>query len=252
MSKIRKIFLILLFVPVILLFVSVFFGCRQQVVTGHLRFEGELIEKLASVVPEFSFNNLDTHQRGIKARFKYHKGRYTIYDLPEGNYNIFVSINANPDNPGDYPGYPGDFFKLQQKVSVLGKSKTKLDIDMEKVIHLTSPQDNGSRMALWGEKGDNRIAFNSPVVFAWDSLGSDVEYHYFLRRMQSEPFKFLEHIIKNSETKETSISVELPVSRNNEFYLFHIYATRGQYRIGELKTHGRGYGNDFRFRVKQD
>ena len=100
MNTIRKIFLILLFVTV------VFFAGCQRVLTGRLRFEGKPIGKLTSAEPTFSFNNLDTHQRGIKARAEYNKSKFKIYGLQGGSYNIFVSINANTDNPGGYPGYP--------------------------------------------------------------------------------------------------------------------------------------------------
>jgi hypothetical protein len=251
MNTIQKILLTLWFLA------SIFFvGCKsekgpQPVAEGTLRFDGRLIETFTSVEPAFSFNNLDTGQRGIKARIEYHRSRFRIYELPQGNYNIFISIDANTDNPGGYPGYPGDFFILLQKIPILGKSDTNLDVDLQKIIHLTLPQDNGSIMALWGEKGEGRITFKSPIEFAWDSMGDNIQYHYLIHRMQSDPFKYLERHIEKSTTEATSVSIELPVSRENEFYLFYLYATKGDRRIGELKTHGkRGYGNSLRFRVK--
>lgn len=223
----------------------------ECLIEGNLRFDGLPIKNFTSVEPVFSFNNLDTGQRGIKTRTEYNKSQFKICELPDGNYNIFISINANTDNPGRYPGYPGDFFKRLLKESILKKGNPRLDIDLEKVIHLTHPQDNWGLMDLWGEKGEDMIAFKSPVEFAWESLGNNVQYHYRINRMQSEPFKYLERHIEKSTTKEASISIELPTNKENEFYLFHMYATKGQHRIGELKTHGkRGYGNDLRFRVK--
>lgn len=231
-------------------------GCRtergpQPAAEGTLRFEGRPIEAFTSVGPVFSFNNLDTGQRGIKARIEYNRSLFKIYELPEGNYHIFISINANTDNPGGYPGYPGDFFILLQRISILGKSGTNLDVDLQKVIHLTLPQDNGDIMDLWGVRGEGMITFKSPIEFAWESLGENIQYHYLIHRMQSEPFKYLERHIEESTTESTSVSIELPLSRENEFYLFYLYATKDDRRIGELKTHGkRGYGNSLRFRTK--
>ena len=233
-----------------------FVGCKsekgpQPVAEGTLRFDGQPIETFTSVEPAFSFNNLDTGKRGIKARIEYDRSQFRIYELPQGNYNIFISINTNTDNPGGYPGYPGDFFILLQKIPILGKGDTNLDVDLQKIIHLTLPQDNNGIMALWGEKGEDRITFKSPTEFAWDSMGDNIQYHYLIHRMQSDPFKYLERHIEKSTTKLTSVSVELPASRENEFYLFYLYATKDDHRIGELKIHGkRGYGNDLRFRIK--
>jgi len=247
------------------LLASIFFvGCRSErgpqaalrfdgrpVAKGTLRFDGRPIETFTSVEPVFSFNNLDTGQRGIKAGIEYNRSKFKIYELPEGNYHVFISINANTDNPGGYPGYPGDFFKRLLKIPIVAKSCAKLDVDLEKIIHLTLPQDNGGTMELWGVRGEGMITFKSPIEFAWDSLGDNVEYHYTIHRMQSEPFRYLERNIEESTTKATRVSIELADSKENEFYLFHLYATKDEYRIGELKTHGkRGYGNSLRFRAK--
>ena len=55
----------------------------------------------------------------------------------------------------------------------------------------------------------------------------------------------------NATLDSGGVSLDLEPSEDNEFYLFQLYATKGPFRIGELKTHGeRGYGNDLRFRVK--
>jgi hypothetical protein len=241
-----------------------FVGCwftrgPEAVAEGTLRFDGRPIEEFTSVEPVFSFNNLDTGQRGIKARIEYNRSQFKIYELPEGNYHIFISINANTDNRGGYntdnrggyPGYPGDFFKRLLKIPIVATSCAKLDVDLEKIIHLTHPQDNGGIMELWGVRGEGMIGFKSPIQFAWESLGDNVEYHYAIHRMQSEPFRYLERNIEESTTKATRVSIELADSKENEFYLFHLYATKNDRRIGELKTHGkRGYGNSLRFRAK--
>lgn len=239
-----------------LLAVIFFVCCRTEkgprpVAEGTLRFEGRPIEEFTSVEPVFSFNNLDTGKRGIKARIEYDRSLFKIYELPEGNYNIFISINANADNPGGYPGYPGDFFILLQRIPISAKGGTNLDIDLQKVIHLTLPQDNGYIMELWGVRGEGMITFKSPIEFAWESLGDNVEYHYSIHLMQSEPFRYLERNIEESKTKATRVSIELADSKENEFYLFHLYATKNDRRTGELITHGkRGYGNSLRFRAK--
>jgi len=227
-------------------------GCRsERILQGNLRIDGRPIETLTSVEPVFSFNNLDTGQRGIRLRTEYKKGQFKIYELPQGNYHIFISINANTDNPGGYPGYPWDFYKRLLKINIPGQGNTRLDVDLEKIIHLTLPQDNGDIMDLWGVRGEGMITFKSPIEFAWESLGDNVEYHYKIHRMQSEPFRYLEHNIEESTTKATGVTIELADSKENEFYLFHLYATKNDRRIGELKTHGkRGYGNDLRFRIK--
>ncbi len=93
----------------------------EPVLEGNLRLEGHLIEAFTSIEPVFSFNNLDTGQRSIKPRTEYNKGHFKIYGLPKANYHIFISINANTDNPGGYPGYPGDFYKrVHSKNTPLG------------------------------------------------------------------------------------------------------------------------------------
>lgn len=218
---------------------------------AHLRFQGRPIEEFTSVEPAFSLNNRDTGERGIHPRIEYREGRHMIQELVPGNYVLFISINANPDNPGGYPGYPGDFFYRDSRLFIPADGGVQLSIDLQWVIHLTLPQDNAGVMEHWGERGLAMIAFGTPVEFAWDAVADGALYHFAIYRMQSEPFKYLDRDVEEATTQATRVSLDLEPSEDNEFYLFHLYATKGPFRIGELKTHGeRGYGNDLRFRVK--
>ncbi|MHC4425306.1 MAG: hypothetical protein ACYSYV_04320 [Planctomycetota bacterium] len=213
--------------------------------------QGQPIEEYTSVQPVFSLNNRDTSEKGIRPKVEYREGHHVIQELAPGNYVLFVSINANPENPGRYPGYPGDFFCRDSRLSIPPDGGVQLDIELQQVIHLTLPQDNAGLMERWGEKGQSMIAFETPVEFAWDAIGEGAMYHYFVYRMQSEPFKYLERDVVRKTTQATHVSLNLTPSSNNEFYLFRLYATRGPVRIADLVVHGqRGYGQDFRFRVE--
>lgn len=211
------------------------------------------IEEFTTVQPEFSLNNRDTHEKGIRPNVEYREGRHVIQELTPGNYVLFISIDANPENPGRrrYPGYPGDFFYRDSKLSIPPNGGAQINIELQQVIHLTLPQDNADLMKLWGEKGQSMISFKTPVDFAWDAIAEGVTYHYSIDRMQSEPFECLERDVVKETMKATRVSLDLTPSKDNEFYLFRLYATKGPLRIGDLVVHGqRGYGSDFRFRVK--
>ena len=217
----------------------------------NLRYSGHPIQEFTSVEPAFSLNNRDTNERSIQPKVEYNDGHYEIKELLPGNYVLFVSINANPDNPGRYPGYPGDFFYRDSRLVIPTDGDIRLDIDLQQVIHLILPQDNAGLMDKWGIKGQEMVTFTTPVEFAWDALDEGTLYDFRISRMQSEPFKRLERDVIKKTTQATQISLDLTSSADNEFYLFSLKATKGSFLIGGLVTHGqRGYGSDFRFRVK--
>ena len=216
-----------------------------------LRYMGRPIQEFTLVKPAFSLNNRDTGEKGIQAGIEYREGHYVIQELAPGNYVLFVSINANPDNPEGYPGYPGDFFYMDSRLSIAADGGVRLDVDLQKVIHLILPQDNAGVLEQWGERGQAMIAFAAPVEFAWDALTDGALYDFSIYRMQSEPHKYLERDVVKETTQATRVSLDLASSADNEFYLFRLGATKGPFPIGGIMTHGqRGYGTDFRFRVK--
>ncbi len=216
-----------------------------------LRYMGRPIREFTSAEPAFSLNNRDTGEKGIRPTVEYRDGHYVIRELAAGNYVLFVSINANPDNPERYPGYPGDFFHMDSRLSISPEGGVRLNVDLQKVIHLILPQDNASIMEQWGQRGQAMITFATPVEFAWDALADGALYDFSIYRMQSEPYKSLERDVVKQTTQETRVSLDLAPSAENEFYLFRLSATKGPFPIGGIVTHGqRGYGSDFRFRVK--
>lgn len=220
-------------------------------IEGRIRFNARPIADYTSGKPKISFNNRDSGRKGIAARVDYDEGAFRVYGLGAANYVMFVSIDANTANPGGSPGYPGDFSSDPLKVSVPDSGAAEVKVDMQKVIHLISPQDNEEKMPLWGEPVDRKITFNSPVTFAWDSLGDGVQYHYKICRQQAEPYRFLQTVAEKSPFGGTSVSVTLPASRPNEYYKFTLSATIGRRQVGKLITNGRhGHGWDFRFRVE--
>ena len=217
--------------------------------TLNLQYSGRPIQEFTTVAPFFSLNNRDTSER-IIPKIEYNDGNYEIKELEPGNYVLFVSIDANPDNSGGYPGYPGDFFHQDSRLVIPADGGISLDIDLQKIIHLTLPQDNDGFMDKWGKKWQEKPTFTTPIEFAWDALDEGAIYEFRISRMQAEPFKRLERDIIGETTKETKVSLDFAPSADNEYYLFSLTATKDSLPIGELITHGNGYGSDFRFRVK--
>ena len=190
-------------------------GCKPKesapapALTAHLHFQGRPIEEFTSVEPVFSLNNRDTGEKGIRPEIEYQEGRYMIQELVSGNYVLFLSINANPDNPGGYPGYPGDLFYRDSRLFIPADDGVQLSIDLQRVIHLMLPRDNSGVMEHWGERGPAMIAFAAPVEFAWDAVADGALYHFTIYRMQSEPFKYLDRDVEEGMTQATRVSLDL-------------------------------------------
>ena len=116
---------------------------------------------------------------------------------------------------------------------------------------MTNPQDNNVVMDKWGAECMQKITFQSPVVFRWEALGNDVVYEYHITRMDCLNNYNSAGTVAEGTVATTEITVDLPPSRVNECYGFHLYARQNEQRIGMLMTHGyHGEGWDYRFRVQ--
>jgi len=165
--------------------------------------------------------------------------------LTEDNYACNAEVDANTANPGLYPGdYKGTGHFSAHKTST-----TSLNIDMERLIHLTRPEDNGKPMAGWGAAYFDEIRVNTPVRFSWVPIEKDVHYTYTVKRTECDPF-VIKEIVTGDTTDATNIALDLPVNREGEIYVLQIVARKNGRNVGSLMTHGgNGWGWDYRFRV---
>lgn len=220
-------------------------GCDGYTVKGTLKFDGSEINRISPVEPKFWFRNEDRNIV-VTPRIKYKKGQLRIYDLPAGNYGMSVDVDANLGNPGMYPGD----FRAWTQFNVTERNKTHLNVDLTRIMHLISPQDNGAVMRYWDAECDEKIAIANPVVFSWEPVETGVYYDYYIEKTSCNPYKTLDTII-GATTQDSSVAVQLPESAPNEFYQFHLTARKNGKIIGTLMTHGgNGYGWDYRFRVR--
>jgi len=216
-------------------------------IQGRLLFDGKPITDFTAHEPTFWFRNEDTGKEQ-SGRVQYENRVFSIYGLPAGNFGMSVNIDANIQNPWSYPGD----FRVWKPFVVTEGTNPELVAEMQKIIRMTSPQDNGSVMELWDAECMDKITFRSPVTFQWESLGENVYYDYRITRMDCLDNYNSAGTVAEATSTETEVSVNLPPSRDNECYGFHLYARKDERRIGMLITHGAsGYGWDYRFRVKK-
>jgi serine/threonine protein kinase len=214
-------------------------------VAGHLYFDGKPIGNFSNVQPNFWFRDEDTG-KVISAEAEYKDGIFRFVGLPAGTYGVQTTVDASMNNPSMYPG---DYYAWTQ-FTVRANNNPQLRIDLKRVIHMTSPENNNVAMPNWTiEPSKMTLLPNGKVKITWDSLGENVFYDYKVSQMAA-PYKFLS-AVSSGTINETSVIVDLPSNSQDEYYLLTIEARKVGRQIGLLMTHGAGgMGWDYRFRVK--
>ncbi len=170
---------------------------------------------------------------------------FTLHVIAEGNYSCNAEVDANPENPKLYPGD----YKGSGHFSAWVTSTPFLKIDMERLIHLMTPQDNGKPMKGWGAACFNKTEFESPVRISWEPVEKDVYYTYTVNRTECDPFAQKE-MVAGDTTTATSVILDLPPNKGVEIYLLQIVARKNGRIVGSLMTHGsNGWSWDYRFRA---
>lgn len=173
-------------------------------------------------------------------------GTFQIRGLVEGTYQGQALVDADASNPEQYPGdYKGSF-----RFTVDKSAATTATADMERMIHLTGPADNGAALEAWGAAVcENKVEFETPVVVSWEPIAKDVSYRYVITRTVCKPFAFKERVAMD-ETKAARVALGLKPNEEGEIYTLTIEAWKDGRRVGSLMTHGKnGWGWDYRFRV---
>ncbi len=215
-------------------------------VSGRLLFDGNPLSGLTTAAATFRIYNQELKQ-WITPHYEYDAGSasFRITGIAAGSYTGEVKVDADSSNPNQYPGD----YKGRLSFNAVQAAPAAITVDMERIMHLTSPEDNGLPLADWGAVCSNKIAFPTPLTIAWEPLGKNVTYSYSLVKTVCQPFGF-EEIAAGGKTTASRVVLDLPPNREGEFYTLRLEARKNDKLIGSLMTHGtNGWGWDYRFRV---
>jgi hypothetical protein len=214
-------------------------------VVGSLKYDGKPIGLISDVEPHFWFRN-ETTGKAVEAEVEYRNGNFRFIGLEPGSYGVQTTIDHAMNNPSMYPG---DFYSWTP-FTVREKNSIQLQIDLKRVIRITSPEDNGHAMPNWTiEPSKMTVLEDRDLIVRWDSIAEDVYYDFEIDRMGA-PYKFLGSAASGT-TQSNEVKIKLPSNGEGEYYLMKINARKDGRQIGLLMTHGAGgMGWDYRFRVK--
>ncbi|OGW33722.1 MAG: hypothetical protein A2X58_06480 [Nitrospirae bacterium GWC2_56_14] len=216
------------------------------IVKGRLLFDGKPLSDYTNAAPRISIYSPGLAQ-WITPAFEYdpETALISLRVISEGGYSCEVRVNADHSNPDLYPGD----YKGYAHFSAFAASPPAFDIDMERIIHLSTPEDNGVPMAGWGAACFNKIIHEAPIHLNWEGIDNDVYYTYTINRTECDPFAEKELVTGDTITA-TSVNLDLAPNKEKEIYLLRIVARKDGRNVGSLMTHGgNGWGWDYRFRV---
>jgi curli biogenesis system outer membrane secretion channel CsgG len=221
-------------------------GGGDIVIKGGLYFDGKPLSNYTKADATLRIYTQDLG-KWVTPAYEYdpETATFTLHVIAEGSYSCNAEVDANGANPERYPGD----FKGSNHFSAWFTSAPFLKIDMEKIIHLTAPQDNGKPQVGWGAWCFNKVQFKSPILFSWEPVEKDVYYTYTVNRTVCQPFAEKE-MVAGDTTTATSITLDLPPNNDGEIYIMNVTARRNGRSVGSIMVHGgNGYGWDYRFRA---
>ena len=219
--------------------------------TGRVLYSGQPIVDFTDVEPTpgwFWVRFLETGRIFPSSpTFDSSTGTYTIPDLPPGRYGVQIRFDAAEPFDG-YPVRPGDFGGFSPPIVVeSGDSVLGRDLQVQQVIHLTSPVDNIGDI---GDVNEPKPTYGEEEVsFTWDPIAEATSYVVVITRYQEEPFRRL----GTAWRIETFDTMEVPAllgSDEGEFYLLSLSGyNRGELVASLMISYTNGFGGDYRFRV---
>jgi hypothetical protein len=169
---------------------------------------------------------------------------YSISDLYQGTFGVETHIFA-PGVPGFFPG---NYYGFKTPIIIEeGEEEVVVDLEITKLIHLTSPIDNNTLEQL-PPPYDSYLWTN--ILFQWDAIAEAVRYEYNVDKYQSDPYLFIQRTLYGG-ISGTSAMVSLAPNKENHHYNFHLYAYNAAGSlVGRLMiVYDRGHGWDYRFVV---
>ena len=220
-------------------------GTSSTVLRLELYFDGRPLPDLTSVAPRFWFRD-ERRRQGIgNLPWQIRDGYYEVHGLHAGYYGVGVWVDLAPENPAAYPGDLRGWGHVQ----IPERGTAWLRMDLDQVIHMRTPEDNGSIMPHWGQECQDEAWISGPVRFLWDAVVPGAWYDYRVLEMRC-PYQELRTLAAGS-TQQRELVLSLPPSAPGHYYLFLLNARHEGRPVGMLMTHGaNGYGWDYRFRVR--
>lgn len=224
--------------------------------SGILSYNGIPMSEITDVEPSFWCNDADTGE-SIYARladYDSSTGSFTVTGVPRSYVSLCFAYHICGQRwtlPGNYVG------ELQVYINKVSESEAaNLTVEVERIIHMTSPQDNNSMDFVAGRARDVSFQHDSEFYLEWEPIDEafdyDVEIDIFHDPTEPDTYRYIENA-QRVAVRDNFYLVQLPVSEPNEHYQAKISAFNQKGgRIGRyLVTYKNGWGADYRFKVVQ-
>ncbi len=221
--------------------------------SGILRYNGQLMPDITDVTPTFWCRNESTGQTvtGITTTYNKITGAYSIAGLPLDRVGIQVRFHIL----GERPTLPGNYvvFKIADIPQLSPDERASFDIDLQQIIHMTSPWDNGA-IGPPTYPAAPYPQHSGCLHFAWDTVPGATQYQVCISIWRDSDHPdgsgFVEYVVY-SYVQENSFSTVLFASNDFEHYQASIFAyDSSSSLLGHLEVnYENGYGWDYRFRV---
>lgn len=220
------------------------FAQTSYTLTGKVLYHGKPISDFTEKLPSFWVRN-ESSGEVVSLTFHYDPltSEYSVYDILPGQYGINVYIDA-AESPG---GYAGDFDGWITPIDIpQDQPVVNINLEVQKIIHLANPIDNAK---VLGSMSDLDSYLQKEIVFRWDPIPEAVLYTLKIEEIE-EPYQFIKDVV-SIQTNMTEWKPELPLSEDNRFDLFTLYAyDTAQKYVGKLMiVYSNGYTWDYRFRI---
>jgi len=208
------------------------------------------MSEITDAQPYFSSNDAYTRRKGIDIVTSYdnESSSFKISRLPRHPLVLFFHYHIQ----GGRRTLPGNYRRLVRvDVNELTDWEcSHFDVDMEYIIHTTSPWDSNA-VEFYTYPKDPYPEQPNSLDFEWEPVPGANEYDVRIC-VYRDPnrYKYLGEILYTT-VYENSFSVELPCSRPDEHYNATIsaYNSDGE-KIGQyMTTYRNGYGWDYRFKA---
>ncbi len=220
------------------------FAQTSYTLTGKVLYHEKPISDFTEKLPSFWARN-ESSGEVVSLTFHYDPltSEYSVYDILPGQYGINVYIDAAESSGG----YAGDFDGWITPIDIpQDQPVVNINLEVQKIVHLVNPIDNAK---VLGSMSDLDSYLQKGIVFRWDPIPEAVLYTLKIEEIE-EPYQFIKDVV-SIQTNMTEWKPELPLSEDNRFDLFTLYAyDTAQKYVGKLMiVYSNGYTWDYRFRI---